>query len=60
MPPRQKPARRVSSRPQARKSGVLQREFEHLLERAEKFLAALRRPLVRTAHHGRKSHRTAA
>ena len=55
MPPRQKPARRVSSRPQARKSGVLQREFEHLLERAEKYLAAQRRPCAH-AHHGRKSH----
>jgi len=60
MPPRNKPALRSSARPLSRKPAVTSREFEHLLERAEKYLSERGKPLVRTAQTGRKARITAA
>ncbi len=60
MPPRNKPARRSSARQLSRKSAVTSREFEHLLERAEKYLSQRGKHLVRTAQTGRKARFTAA
>jgi|HubBroStandDraft_6_1064221.scaffolds.fasta_scaffold21682_3 hypothetical protein len=60
MPPRSKPARRVSARRSSRKSAVSPREFEFLLERAEKFLSEHGKKLQRSAHHGRKTRVSAA
>ena len=60
MPPRSKPARRVSMRLLSRKSGVSPREFDHLLERAEKFMSEHGKKLQRSAQHGRKRRVSAA
>ena len=60
MPPRSKPAPRVSPRLVSHKSAVSPREFEYLLERAEKYLSERGKQLVRTARAGRKARVTAA
>ncbi len=60
MPPRSKPARRVSTRLLSRKAAVSPREFEHLLERAEKFMSAHGKNLQHPAHHGPKTRVSAA
>jgi hypothetical protein len=60
MPPRRKPARRVSARLVSRKSDVSPREFEHLLECAEKFLLEHGKKLQRSMHRVRKTRVSAA
>lgn len=60
MPPRSKPARRSAARLLSRKSAVSPREFEYLLERAEKYLSERGKQLVLTAQAGRKTRVTAA
>jgi hypothetical protein len=60
MPPRSKPARRVSPRLLSRKPAVSPRELEQLFERAEKYLLKSGKQLERTSQQGRKSRGTAA
>jgi hypothetical protein len=60
MPPRNKPARRSTARQLSRNSAVTPREFEHLLERAAKYLSYRGKHLVRTAQSARKARVTAA
>jgi hypothetical protein len=60
MPPRNKPARRNSARQFSRKSAVTSREFEHLLERAEKYLSEHDKQLARSTRPAGKAHVTAA
>jgi len=53
MPPRRKPARRVSARLGPRKSIGTPREFERLLERAAKYLSERGKEFVLPRHAGR-------
>jgi hypothetical protein len=60
MPPHSKPASRMSARLVSRKSGVSPREFEHLLERAEKYLSQRGKKLIRSVRSVRKTRAGAA